>query len=246
MKLSLPYLYERHEHWKGRIAAAGVWDSELFLPVEIKIRKNHRRYNAVFQRKIKIIKGSKQISDSIVIYNKVEDFDETFIDNIIVHEMIHQFIIQNNLKDTSAHGRLFKGLMNRINSLFPAELSIKVRDLNPDMPLKGKGIEAHRLLLIEFNDGKWICAVVMPSKIVFFENLIKKNKKIWGVKSYEWAVSYDVFFSRFTRCSSRLHGVTKTPVEMAMFREEYGIATVEEPIVKPATKQNLFGIFKRK
>lgn len=244
MTINLEYLYQRHAYWLHRIGETGVWDTSLFLPVEIKIRKHHRRYNGLFQRTTKIRNGIREITDRIIIYNKTEDTSAFFIDNVLVHEMIHQFIIQNGIKDTSAHGRVFKSLMTAINRKFPEELSIKLKDNNPDLPTKGAGDTRHTLLLLYMNDDSCICAVVNPSKTAYFENQLKRNKRLWNIHRHEWAESNDVFFNRFSRCTSRLHGMRKRMAEMPDFCREYNIRSVEVPD-KSSPRKRRWGFLRR-
>ena len=270
MKLELAYLKARHEYWKQRIGEAGIWNPGFFQDVEIKIRKNHRRYNALFQRKITYIRSEnknkasywtefwrkknreadsdglnkergkggqtgrdrsfdkgkaeeRRIVDRIVVYNKVEDFDPFFLDSILVHEMIHQYTVQNEIKDSSVHGRVFRKFMENINARFPGELKIQIKDLNPGLPVKGEGETKHDLLLVHFTNATFMAAVIMKDKTYDIEKLIKRNKKRWSVKSWERAVSNDIFFSRFVRCKSSLHGLIKSESEFEVFKETYHI-----------------------
>ena len=229
MKLSVEHLRERHAYWMKCIAETGIWDENLFQPVEIVIRKNHRRYNAVFQRRIKTMSGKKEITDKIVFYNKVEEFDSNFIDSVLVHEMIHQYIIQNGIKDTSPHGKIFKSFMVSINRAFPEDLIIRIKDTNPALPLEGEGEEVHNILILHLADGSFLCCVINPKKKEYFENQTKRNKKRWGIMKWEWAESNDVFFNRFSRCTTRLHGIRKSGAEMGVFRRQYNLTTVESP-----------------
>lgn len=225
MRLTLEYLRERHEFWRLRIGERGIWDSERFLPVTLVIKGDSRRYNAIFQRRIRR-KGlfKKEITDKIVVYNKTEDFDEKFLDSVLVHEMIHQYIFQTNQKDNRAHGTLFRSFRERINQTFPDELKINITDRNPSIPLKGAGDKRHTLLILQYENGNYFLAVLNPVKVDFFETMVKRNMKRWGVKTYWHAESCDVYFSRFSRCTRSLHGLKKTPEEMTPFCREYNIS----------------------
>ena len=46
--------------------------------------------------------------------------------NILLHEMIHFYIAFKNIKDKSAHGPVFKRLMNQFNQEFGWELTVSV------------------------------------------------------------------------------------------------------------------------
>ena len=223
MKLTLEYLLQRHDYWRIRIGDMGIWDPDSFEPVTIMVRKASRSYHALFQRKIRIKGGKKEITDRIIIYNKVEDFDTRFLDSILVHEMIHQYIIQNKLKDLRSHGPLFRGYMQRINLCFPEELQIKIRDRNPSVAEKGPGEILHQLLILEYETGGYFCAIIYPGKMEYFENLVCRNKKRWGIKRYFCAESSDIFFQRYRRCMKSLHGMKKTEAEMQKFCRDYNV-----------------------
>lgn len=187
------------------------------------IRKHHRTYNGLFQRRIRIKNFRREITDKIVIYNKTEEFEIPFLDNVLVHEMIHQYIIQNDIKDTRTHGKVFREFMARINAAFPEELKISIRDRNPGIPMEGKGDKIHKLLFLSLKDGNCFCAVIMPGRESYFEKLIKSNKKNWNVKRYHWAESDNVFFNQFSRCKTSFHGIKKPLAEMIEFCQRYNI-----------------------
>lgn len=50
-----------------------------------------------------------------IAISKYYDRSAKEFDNTIIHEMIHLYIRQNKLKDTSSHGKLFKSIAKRIN-----------------------------------------------------------------------------------------------------------------------------------
>lgn len=223
MELSLEYLKSRHSFWIYKIGDAGIWNPLQFTPVDIVIRKNSRNYNGLFQRRVKIIKGKKIISDKIVIYNKVIDFDTKFLDSVLVHEMIHQYIFQSGLKDLRTHGPLFREFMHKINVAFPEELKINITDTNPSIPKSGAGSTRHVLLILELADGNCYCNVIMPSRTEFFEQMVKDNLKFWKIKNHYWAESNDVYFNHFRRCSRSLHGIKKSFTEMKDFMQKYNV-----------------------
>lgn len=222
MKLSEGYLLQRHDFWKDEIAKTGIWKSELFQPVSIRIRPKCKRYNGMFSRKWILKDGKKIVEDRISIYRNSEDFDPIFLDSLLVHEMIHQYIYQNGLKDTSTHGRLFKSFKDRINESFRGRLNINISDHNPMVPLKGPGTTMHRLVL-SWNDKDCYCCVINPSRLREFDRMLKRFKKTGTVKDYFWALSNDVHFDRYVRCTKTLHGIKKPMSEMISFCRQYNV-----------------------
>lgn len=227
MNLSLVYLYRRHTYWRDRLGEAGIWNPELFGQVAIQLGKESKNFNGKFIRRIMTKGLLKKISDRIVIYNQSENFDPAFLDSVLVHEMIHQYIIQNNIHDTSTHGNVFKSFMHRINDTCRGELEIKIRDHNPVIPVKGAGNITHRLLYIEFENGKAFVSVIHPAHYENFIKMVEQHKKFWKIRSYCRAESNDVYFSRLRRCVKRLHGIMKPIDEMPGFLKEYNVCLVD-------------------
>lgn len=216
MKLNPDYLKQRHEFWKNKIGEAGIWNPGSFLPVAIIVKKASRRYNGMFQRRTKRLKDGLRHYDKIVIYNNAEEFKPEFIDSVLVHEMIHQYIFQAEIKDTSTHGKTFRLLMARINHSFPGELDIRISTHNPSVPETGIGTTMHYLLVFQTPDHSWLC-VIHPSKVKEFDRKIKSMAPSLRIKNYAWCKSYDVYFNRFTRCTRVLHGQKKSLEEMKEF-----------------------------
>lgn len=218
----MEYLELRHKFWIKEIGNAGIWDATRFLPVTLSIRKHHKTYNALFQRKWSRDKreGVMKNEDRIIIYNKVEDFDEVYLDSLLVHEMIHQYILQNNISDTSTHGKVFKDFMQRINGRFEGRLQICVKSVNPAIPRKGPGSQIHILLIVK-NKLESFCCIINPSRLEYFSKLVKRYKKKGVVGDYKWLQSNDIYFSRFPRCTKVLHGLKFTHEELEAFLKDY-------------------------
>lgn len=223
MKLSLPYLTERHHYWKEKLGEAGIWNPELFKDVTIVIRPACKSYNGLFIRRYLKVEGKRRLVDRIFIYNKVEDFEPHFLDSILVHEMIHQYIIQNRLKDSSSHGPLFRSFMHRINEAFPQELKINITDNNPSLPPSPPEIKTHILLILHLDSGFSYCCVINPTKTSFFQQMIRRNLKKWKVKEYYWATSSDPFFNPYSRCTRTLHGIKHPSSEFPSFLSSHYI-----------------------
>lgn len=225
MKLDLEYLRERHEFWKMEIGNAGIWEPSLFGEVRIQVRPKCKSYNGLFSRRWLLKKGKRVLTDRIFIYENSEDFDPKFLDSVLVHEMIHQYIFQTKSKDTSSHGRLFRSYMSRINSTFPERLRINISDRNPSAQTSGRGDKTHRLM-VSMTDKDFYCCVINPAKLKEFDRLIKRYKKDGVVKDYFWAQSNDVHFDRFVRCTKTLHGVKFPKENLPCFCRQYEVVRI--------------------
>lgn len=217
MKLTVEYILLRHKYWKERIGKAGIWNAERFKPVEFIVYKRSKTYDGLFCRKWVKVNGRMELQDSIVMYQQYEDITKEEIDDTLVHEMIHQYIYQNGIKDSDIHGRVFREFMVGINEYFPNELNLKVSGELKER--KGPGETLHKLLLVYQSNDVCHCCKVNPNKLDIFISLIEENKDKWKIKKYELCESYDRYFDSFSTCTRRLHGERMNENELAVLRK---------------------------
>ena len=230
MKLTLEYLKQRHEYWKYRLDLRDIWDHYKFKSVEIVLRKQSKFYDGMFCRtfirsntRLKMTSGINGCYyDRICIYQNKPEYTTREIDDTLVHEMIHQYIFQNDLPDTSTHGRLFKDFMQRINEAFPQELKISIYDEAPI--LKGPGTKTHKLILLWMKDGECYCCKINPSKVPLFVKLIEKNQIAWKLKGYLLCESNDMYFDDIPACRKYLHGL---PISLPELRELFNECNIK-------------------
>ena len=227
MRLEREHLEERHNFWKEEIAKTGIWKAEHFKDISIQIRPKSKRYNGVFSRRWLKKQGNRVLIDKITIYNNSEDFDPVFLDSVLVHEMIHQYMFQNQIKDSSTHGKVFKHYMNKINEAFPEYLEIRLKDHNPSVPVKGPGLTIHNLIL-SWTEEYCYCCLIHPKRLNEFDRMVKRYKKRGMIKGYTWAQSVDVHFNQYVRCMKRLHGIRKRIPDMKDFCKEYNVIEIGE------------------
>ena len=71
--------------------------------------------------------GPTRYENFVLRINARIDLPEDLIEDTILHEMIHYYIAVNHLRDTSAHGRLFRHEMKRINAEGNRRITISYR-----------------------------------------------------------------------------------------------------------------------
>lgn len=229
MELNVEYLRARHAYWKGRIAEAGIWEADGFRAVDFAVRKRSKMYEGLFHRKFITAKTRLRMADGvngryydrIILYRKSPDMSEREIDDTLVHEMIHQYIIQNGIHDTSAHGRTFKDYMQRVNKAFAGDLNITVR--GKVSVWEGPGSKTHHLIVVSMYDGTCYCCRIMPAKLPQFLKSVRKNKKGGEFKDYMHCESDDMYFNSIRACRTRLHGLRMPLADLAAFCKKYNL-----------------------
>lgn len=111
MKPTLDYIQARFDEYNARF-----FDGTL-PPLPIKL-SNARTFlgKVTFVRRRKWLFGATTNENFVLRINTRIDLPEELVEDTILHEMIHYYIAVNQLRDTSAHGRLFRQHMKRINA----------------------------------------------------------------------------------------------------------------------------------
>lgn len=220
MAVTLSYITERHAYWMERIARAGVWKAEEFDRVTLRVKPPARTLNGKFMRRVIRSRnplGIHGVEDTLIVYDNPWLDTPVKIDSVLVHEMIHQYIYQARLRDTSSHGRRFRSFMQSINRLFSGELHLSVSERAPREQLMPRRKAAlHTLALVEI-DGKVYCCRVMPSalpKLTAQLSRLVKRRQISGWRLYS---STDSFFDGISACRTRLHGLRMSVAEVPTF-----------------------------
>lgn len=140
--------------------------------------------------------GTERYNHRIRI-NTVHDFPADEIDDIIIHEMIHYYIAYKGLKDTSAHGRIFRTMMADINARFGRHISISKRTTE-QMRQEDQRICEHYVCVMTIADGRTLFTPVTPQSIF---TLWSRLPKAWEARSAVWYVSCNPFFNSYSRMS---------------------------------------------
>ncbi len=121
------------------------------------------------------------------------DLPEEIIEDTLIHEMIHYYILHNQLKDSSPHGKLFNRLKDDINSRFGRHITVSHR-YTPEEQEQDKHIKVHLICVSELTDGR--TGLTLSAKTRIFE-IWKELPKYFPVKRFAWYWSTDPYFNRF-------------------------------------------------
>ncbi len=147
-----------------------------------------------YRRKRKFFGGWKYDSFQLVISNR-RDMDESLLEDTIIHEMIHYSILSSQLQDTSAHGKIFRGMMHDINTCYGRNISISH---TPTAEEKEKDIEKrkHFICVSHFTDGRVGITLAAKSRLFLLWDAMSCFPQ---VEQCQWYLSTDPFFNRFRR-----------------------------------------------
>lgn len=121
MDITVQYIKDRFEVFNKQ-----MFGGALPLPV-IRVSKAKTYLGAVTYKRKRTWYGKVVISDFKLCISARYELSENLLEDTIIHEMIHYYILYNGLKDTSPHGRLFRQMMKAINEKFARHIVMSHR-----------------------------------------------------------------------------------------------------------------------
>lgn len=146
--------------------------------------------------------GKTVLSDFKLRFNTRIDLSERELEDIILHEMIHYYIGYNQLDDSSAHGPLYRQIMNNINSKYGRNITVSHKSSNEQKEqLQDKRIRFHVVAVVKFHDGRTGIKVLprVVRSIRYYYNQVLLSPEISSIDLY---MSNNVFFNRYPNSSA--------------------------------------------
>ncbi len=187
MICTLKYLRERF-----RAFNALCFESSLTEP-HLRIGHSRHRLGSIRYKCEKTLFGGVRYKDITLSISAFYDLSEQELEDTILHEMIHLYIISHRKKDTSTHGVLFRQMMQEINQRFERHITISHRGALQQSARKN---HQNIIAITKLKDGQ--TCVTRPSKtrILYINNQLMR---VVEVKSVEWYNSSDPYFDTFPR-----------------------------------------------
>ena len=124
------------------------------------------------------------------------DLPQEEVDDTILHEMIHYYILSNQLKDTSTHGRLFRKIMNEINAKYGRHITISHRRTKEEYE-QDTVHRQHLVCAVEMEDGRRGICIAARTRIF---SIWDTAEQVPAIKRSQWYVSHNPYFNRYPRC----------------------------------------------
>ena len=121
-------------------------------------------------------------------------------DNTIIHEMIHQYIRQKGLKDSSSHGHLFKQHCARINK-DGWDLARTTSTTNWNINKEFVKVEPMDICVYQYNTKAQFIFRLAKGKKHLFENFLIRH----GIK-HKFMTLTDTRLQELPQCRSRVRG----------------------------------------
>ncbi len=136
---------------------------------------------------------SKSIRDYTIRVSNFYDLQEGDFKNILLHEMIHLYIVSKGIKDSSPHGKRFISTMRRINSYgWNVQISTKIG--NNVKRVGRKKMNLRVVLAAITKEGKYLLSVVNPRYVKKVDTILRKSH---NVLAFSWYLSENDYFENF-------------------------------------------------
>ena len=147
--------------------------------------------------------GKKHFSNFALRISKRFDFTEQELQDTLIHEMIHYYISYNQLQDSSAHGQLFRQMMNDINEKYGRHITLSHRSSREErLQVIGSKPRPRVFAIIEMCDGDQYIKCV-PRIKQRIESMHRHLTSSPEVRSLKWYFSTDPYFALFPSSMGR-------------------------------------------
>ena len=139
------------------------------------------------------ISGYKDLKLRISTYY---DLDRNGLEDVVLHEMIHCYILINNLKDTSSHGKLFRSIMAGINKDFARNVTVRHKIDAKDVVNISPKTELRHICVSRLQNGKTGITVCSEDRI---PEITRSLKIRYRILELNWFTSDDPFFGSYPK-----------------------------------------------
>ena len=202
MKATIAYVEKKFEEFNGQIFAG----RRPKLPLELS-DVSSTLGQCVFQVRL-MPDGTKEYSDFRMKINTRIDLPENLVEDVIIHEMIHYFILLNGLHDTAPHGEIFMAIMRSINGHFGRHITVAHNSTTDEQEQAISTKRTwHVIADIHFKNGDRGVKVLPRTvqKIIAYNEAVKKYPEVDHVDFY---LHDNPFFNRYpTSVAFRIHEI---------------------------------------
>lgn len=213
MQITIPYVERKFDEFNllifgGRLPKIRVRLSDAATFLGMCVAKVRRRPD-----------GSTEHYDFELRISRRIELPEKEFEDVIIHEMIHYFIMYNELADTSPHGEIFKGMMKAINKAYRRDISISRRITAEE---KARSAEAkktwHVIAWVRMADGR-SGVKVLPRVVPRILDYYKVVGSSPGVAGMELFLTDNPFFNRYpVSAAYKIHAVEASDLKENLSR----------------------------
>ncbi len=187
MVCTLDYLRERFAVFNAQCFAG-----RLSAP-RLRVGKSRRMLGSVRYRRVATARGKSKVENISLTISAAYDLPPQEIDDTILHEMIHLYILSLPQRDTSTHGTLFRSMMRDFNQRYGCHITISRRGM---LPLSPQPPQKMIVVITTLRDGT--TCVTRPALTRLWE-VQRTLARLPMVRRQQWYRTANQYFTTFPR-----------------------------------------------
>ena len=174
MTPTVDYLRKRFTEFNAAYFGGRLGEPQFLL-------SNSRTRLGVFRYKTRFgwLTGRAKMKSPAIVISTYYDMTAYDADNIILHEMIHYYIAANRLRDTAAHGRVFREIADRLNSSGGWDIHVRA-DVRGWKPVAGQPPKKRDVLVLRIDDGRFFVSVVCHKHVGRIDSEVRRMSRVTG------------------------------------------------------------------
>ena len=186
MRVTTDYIRERFVLFNGM-----MFGGRLKMP-PLKVSNARSALGQVRCKRQSQQDGTWRYSDFEFIISGRLELDGRALDDVIIHEMIHYYILSNQIQDTAPHGVVFRRMMDEINSRYGRNISVRHKMTEAEHAADSR--RSLHMVCVVRSDG-WTGIIVAARTCL--RMLWDAPARIPNVTGWNWYASYDPYFNRY-------------------------------------------------
>lgn len=166
-------------------------------PVPMKISRARVSLGKCVYMATRPLFGKKKCSNFEIRISNQFDLTQTEIEDVVIHEMIHYYIAYFGIADTSAHGKVFRKMMQEINAKFGRNITISSRGIQQVAQTRRVN---YVVAVMKFSYGKMAIKVLprVVERICNYRIVFMSQPHVTEINFY---LSDNPFFSQYPKSS---------------------------------------------
>lgn len=181
MIVTLEYLHRRFEEFNKL-----CFNNTLVRP-RLRISNTRSMLGSVRYKKERKLFGGVEYSGITLSISAFYDLTQEELDDTILHEMIHLWIICSKSSDDSSHGQLFRSIMNDINHRFGRNITISHKG-RPKQTMQ-RNVQ-NIIAVTEFPDSSFGITRVSLSRVFMLHDQLPRYYKVKTIRWYHTCNPY--------------------------------------------------------
>ena len=192
MRATVPYIQQKFAEFNAQ-----CFGGEL-APLPVRLGRGRSFLGKVEYKRRRVPFRGWRYSDFVFVISSRLDLPEDVVEDTILHEMIHYYILSHQLQDTSSHGEIFRRMMNEINRRFNRHITIRHKFTAEEHACDTE-LRQHLLCVSTLTDGRR--GVTLAAHTRLFQ-LWDALPRVPLVHESQWYLTTDPFFNRFPRSTT--------------------------------------------